>query len=167
MNIPLLFSSGSLASATSTAIAISPAAASALAFTSQPGNATAGSAFGTQPVIKTQDPFGNNSTAGLPASLNVTLSLSSGAGPMQGTASMDIGTGAGNGTVSFTDLRIDPAGTNKQLTAGASGLGNVASSVFTVNAGPPSRLIVQPPLASTSTAGTPFIHHPTIRIDAV
>ncbi len=41
-NITILFSSGSLASTTSIAIAVSPGAATALAFTTQPGNAAAG-----------------------------------------------------------------------------------------------------------------------------
>src|SRR5439155_11078654 len=39
---------------------VNAAAASKLAFTTQPGNAAAGSPFGTQPVIKTQDTFGND-----------------------------------------------------------------------------------------------------------
>src|SRR5207302_5988408 len=116
-NITILFTSGSLASTTSTSIAVSPAAVSALAFTTQPGNATAGSVFGTQPVVNSQDAFGNNSIIGLPASLGVTVTLATGTGPLQGTTTLDIGAGAGNGTVSFNDLRTDAAGANKQLTA--------------------------------------------------
>src|SRR6185503_13632744 len=37
-----------------------------------------------------------------------------------------------NGVVSYSDLRIDSAGTNKQLTASASGLTSAVSSTFTV-----------------------------------
>src|SRR5262249_3151506 len=94
-NITILFSSGSLVSTTSTVIAISPANVTALAFVTQPGNATAGSPFGTQPVVKSQDAFGNNSTAGLPSTLSLTLSLTSGTGPLQGTTTLDIGSSAG------------------------------------------------------------------------
>src|SRR5207244_11437554 len=93
-NITLTFSSASLTRAPSTAIAVSPAAASQLVFTTQPGNATAGVVFGTQPVVKSQDAFGNNSTVGMAASLNVSLSLTSGTGPLQGTNTLDIGTAA-------------------------------------------------------------------------
>src|SRR5207244_10070218 len=75
-NITILFSSGSLSNTTSATIVVSPAAATALAFTTQPGNATAGAVFGTQPVVSSQDAFGNNSVVGLPASVNVNLSLS-------------------------------------------------------------------------------------------
>src|SRR5207249_3078427 len=84
-NITILFTSGSLSSTTSTSIAISPAAATALAFTTQPGNATAGAVFGSQPVVASQDAFGNNSVIGLPTSVSVNLGLSAGTGPLQGT----------------------------------------------------------------------------------
>src|SRR5262249_36501975 len=72
-NITVLFSSGSLSNATSTTIAVSAAAADRLVFTAQPGNATAGAPFGTQPVVRSQDPFGNFSAAGLPASLSLAM----------------------------------------------------------------------------------------------
>jgi hypothetical protein len=110
---------------------ITAGAIAKLAFTTQPGLASAGAIFGTQPVVKTQDQYGNDSTAGLAANLTVTVTLSSGTGPLQGTATLDIGTNAGNGTVSFTNLRIDPAG-DKQLTASASGLTAAVSATFNV-----------------------------------
>src|SRR5262249_10303094 len=94
-------------------------------------NAAVGAVFGTQPVIRTRDQFGNNSTVGLGASKVVTLSLSSGTGPFLGTTNVDLGTGAGNGVTNFTDLRIDTVGA-KQLTASASGLTSAVSSNFTV-----------------------------------
>src|SRR5204863_434978 len=49
-----------------------------------------------------------------------------------GTTTLDIGTNVGNGMIAFTDLEVDSAGTNKQLTASASGLSNAVSSVFSV-----------------------------------
>jgi len=90
-----------------------------LGFSTQPAGATAGSVFATQPVVKTQDQFGNNSTSGLGATVNVTVSLTSGTGPLQGTTTLNIGTAGGNGTATYTNLRIDAAGSGKQLTAGA------------------------------------------------
>src|SRR5262249_30852043 len=95
--ITILFSSGTLPNVTSGTIAVSPATAIALAFATQPGNATAGSIFGTQPLVQSRDQFGNVSTVGLPGSLNLNVSLTTGTGPLQGTTSVDIGTGAGNG----------------------------------------------------------------------
>ena len=111
--ITILFGSGGLTSATSSWITINPAPVAQVAVTTQPGGGTAGSIFGTQPVIKTQDQFGNLSTVSLAASLDVTVGLTCGTGPLQGTATPDIGAAAGNGMVAFTDLRIDAAGTSK------------------------------------------------------
>jgi len=115
-------------------ITVTPAAASTLVFSTQPGSATAGAAFGQQPVVKTQDSFGNDSTVGLNTSRNVTVAIASGTGTLQGTATLDIGTSAGNGTVTFTNLRIDAAGA-KTLSATAAGSPTFAattSTAFTV-----------------------------------
>src|SRR5438552_3960098 len=113
-----------------------------LGFATQPGSATAGAIFGVQPVVKTQDQFGNNSTSGLGASLLVTNTLSAGTGPLQGTTSFDIGTSAGNGTVTYTNLRIDAAGNGKQLTAAATGLTSGLSSTFAVSAAAAANFVV-------------------------
>jgi len=138
--------------------------ATRLAFGTQPGNAAVGSTFGTQPVLHTQDDFGNDTTAGLPASLNVTVSLTSGTGPLLGTTTLDIGTAAGNGIAAFSELEIDAAGTSKQLTAVASGLSNAVSSTFTVNAGPAASLAVQTQPPATATAGAAFSPVTVIRV---
>src|SRR5439155_20323577 len=91
-NITIQFTGGSLTSTSSTTIAVSPATADRLVFTIQPTNATAGSVFGTQPVVKTRDAFGNDSAVGLPAHLDVAMSLTNGIGPLLGIATLDIGT---------------------------------------------------------------------------
>src|SRR5262249_29176709 len=85
-----------------------------LAFTSQPGGAQTGIIFSNQPVIKTQDQFGNNSSNGLASSVQVSMALTAGAGPLLGTTNLNIGTSGGNGTVAYTNLEIDSGGTNKQ-----------------------------------------------------
>ena len=85
-------------------------------------------------MLKTRDSFGNDSTVGLGASQLVTLSVSAGTGSLLGTTSLDIGTAAGNGTVSFAGLQVSMAGTGKQLSASASGIPTSAlSSSFNVN----------------------------------
>jgi len=60
-DITISFSSGSSISPTSTAIAVSPAAAAQLVFATQPGNCTIGSMLITQPVVRSRDQFGNDS----------------------------------------------------------------------------------------------------------
>src|SRR5205085_1428130 len=148
--------------AVSRAFSVSAAAADRLVFTTQPGSATAGSAFGSQPVLKSRDPFGNDSTVGLGASKLVTVTLSAGTGTLQGTATLDIGTGAGNGTVSYTNLRIDTAGSGKVLTASASGLISVDSNAFSVSAAAADRLVftTQP---GSATAGSAFGSQPVLK----
>src|SRR6185369_8996487 len=75
------------------------------------------------------------------------------------------GTAAGNGTVAFATLRLDAIGTNKQLTANASGLAAASSSIFTVNPGPAAQLVIQTQPASSATAGVAFAPQPVIRIE--
>src|SRR5205823_2975659 len=166
-SITITFSGTSLVSTTSTSIAVSPASASTLVFATQPTNAAAGSIFGTQPVVMSQDAFGNNSSSGLPSSLPVTLSLTSGTGPLQGATNIDIGTGFGNGTATFSNLRIDAAGTSKQLTASASGLGSGTSSTFTVNPGAATALVIQTQPPASATAGSAFSPAPVIQLQDV
>jgi hypothetical protein len=138
---------------------------SSLVFAAQPGSATAGSAFGMQPVIRTQDQFGNNSTNGLGATANVALSLTGGAGPLQGTATLNLGTSGGQGVATYSGLRIDVAGTDKQLTAtGPAGLPPVASAVFTVNPSAASKLVMHTQPAGTAVAGVPFAQQPVVLI---
>src|SRR5207244_2663664 len=122
----------------------------------QPANATAGSIFGTQPAVKSQDAYGNDSSSGLPSSLPVTLSLTSGTGPLQGMNSIDIGVGSSNGIATFTNLRIDTAGSGKLLTASASGLSSGTSSAFTVNPAAATALVIQTQPPASATAGSVF-----------
>jgi hypothetical protein len=116
-------------------------------------------------VVRSRDQFGNDSTSGLPASKVLSLGLSSGTGPLLGVTNIDIGTAAGNGLATFTNLEIDSAGTNKQLTASALGMTNIASSVFSVASAPASKLTIQTQPSSTATAGTSFPQQPVIRVE--
>jgi predicted secreted protein len=148
-----------------TGIAVSPATASTLVFSTQPGSATAGAVFGQQPIVKAQDNFGNNSTVGLGTSRNVTVAIASGAGALQGTATLDIGTAAGNGTATFTNLRSDTAGA-KTLSAtaalGSPTLSVATSTTFTVSAATASTLVfsTQP---GSATAGSAFGTQPVVK----
>src|SRR5262249_17894811 len=96
-NNTISFGSGALTGATSDPVAVSAGLANRLAFSVQPGSATAGVPLGIQPMIKTQDQFGNDSQGGLGSNVVATVSLSSGSGPLLGTTTVDIGTHAGNG----------------------------------------------------------------------
>ena len=118
-----------------------PGTVTKLAFTIQPGDAVYGSLLNPQPVVKTQDQFGNDSSSGLVATEMVSLSLTTGSGALVGTVSLNIGTGDGNGTVTFSGLKVDEVGL-KGLTASATGLTNGVSGTFN---------ITQKPLTATVT----------------
>src|SRR6266566_4579369 len=157
----ILFTASGLTSVTSGPIVLGPGRASRLVFTTQPGAAASGFVFGTQPVVNSQDQFGNNSTVGLPTHTNVTMTLSSGAGPLLGATDQDIGTSAGNGVATYTNLEIDVIG-SKQLTASSPGLTNAVSSTFSVNSATDyiKLLVLAPgetfaPGTATGKTGTP------------
>ena len=130
--ITVVFRSGSLPSVESGSLVVNPAAGDRLVFTTQPVGSTYGTLLATQPVVRTRDRFGNDSTFGLPASRLVTLAITSGTGSLLGVKTLDIGTAAGNGTIVFTDLQASAAGSGKILTASAAGMTNGVSSPFTV-----------------------------------
>ncbi|MCX6915959.1 MAG: hypothetical protein NT167_23435, partial [Verrucomicrobia bacterium] len=88
------------------------------------------------PIIRLQDAYGNFATP-TASSLSVTMSLSQGSGTLSGTKVLDIGSSAGNGTVTYTDLSIDTGGTDKTLTASANGLTAAVSDLFEVTQNQP------------------------------
>jgi len=128
--ISLSFAVSGLSSVTSSNIVVGPTNANHLLFTTQPESAVAGSPFGVQPVVVSRDVFENFSTVGLGTHKTVSIALTSGVGPLLGTTNLDIGTAAGNGTVTYTNLELDSSGTNKQLTASATGLTSAISAMF-------------------------------------
>jgi hypothetical protein len=124
---------GTSLTGTQSGISIVPAPADHLVFATQPGSVVYGSLLSPQPVVVSRDAFGNNSTVGLGASKIVTLNLASGSGALTGTTSVDIGTAAGNGTASFSNVSVNAAGTGKNLTASAAGLSSALSSTFSIS----------------------------------
>ena len=100
-------SSPVLTTATSSNIVISAAAASQLVIATQPSpTATAGVAFGTQPVVYIEDQYGNLETVDNFTQVTAS-SLPIGSGPLQGTTMVT----ASGGIVTFTNLADDMAET--------------------------------------------------------
>ena len=163
-NITIRFTAGLLSSATSGTIAVAPAAADHIAFTTQPANAVAGLAFGTQPVVAAFDLFNNPSSVGLPANLDLTLTLTTGTGPLNGTATIDIGTSAGNGVASFSGLSIAAVDATNQLTATAGAFTPVASDVFAVVPQVAAQLVITTQPSSNAVAGVAFAQQPVVQV---
>ncbi|MEO8769128.1 MAG: hypothetical protein ABI402_03560 [Ferruginibacter sp.] len=94
--------------------------ATRLAFTTRPVASAAGTIFEQQPVIVTQDQFGNPTAKGLQATQNVKIKLSSGTGALIGTTVINIGTLGGNGIAIYTDLQLNTCGIKKLIATSGS-----------------------------------------------
>jgi len=116
----------------------------ALVFAIQPGSAVAGVPFGQQPVLETVDAFLNPTTLGLPASLPGEVTLTNGSGALTGTTAFDLGTNAGNGVATFSNLAISAAGPGNQLVAATTVVepgSPVTGAVLWLDAADPSTLV--------------------------
>ncbi|UZX02127.1 hypothetical protein F8G81_05460 [Arthrobacter sp. CDRTa11] len=137
-------------------VAIAAGAPAKLGFTVQPSQATAGSAFASQPAVALQDAGGN--TAGGTAA--ITLSITGAPGEtILSCAANTVTTTAG--LASFSGCSINKAGT---YTLTATGAGFTATSVnFTVAVGTPTKLGFTTNPAN-STGGVPFPAQPVVAI---
>jgi Alginate lyase/Immunoglobulin domain len=100
--VVLSFSAPGLSATNSQGLAVNPAPAVQVVFATQPGGATNGQPLAVQPVVQTADRFGNSSTVGLPGSLPVFLTNST--GTLTGRLTNDLGTNYLNGRWACTNL---------------------------------------------------------------
>src|ERR1035441_4922283 len=105
-------------------------AAAKLAFTTQPGGGTGGTAWTTQPVVTVQDAGGNTVTTD---ASTVTVAIGTNAGP-GGVLSGTLTKAAVAGVASFSGLglKIDLIGTGYTLAATDGGLTSATSSAFNI-----------------------------------
>jgi uncharacterized repeat protein (TIGR03803 family) len=150
----LLASDGSLTTATSSSFTVSHTSASQVAFNQQPSNVTAGSAISPSITVDVEDQYGNVVTSD---SSTVVLSINSGPGSIGGTDSVS----ASNGVATFSNVKIDTAG-SYTLAASDGSLTGADSSSFTVSAASASQLAFnQEP--TNVTAGSAI--SPSITVD--
>ena len=154
--IALDFTSGSLTEATSNDIVVSPAPASKLVIQTHPSaTATAGQAFGAQPVIDEEDQYGNLETAD--NSTVVTATLHTGTGPLHGTTSVTLS----GGVAKFTNLADNKAETIAlKFTSGT--LTEATTNDIVVSPASASKLVIQTQPSSTAIAGQAFATQPVI-----
>ncbi|MDO8568539.1 MAG: hypothetical protein Q7R57_07480 [Dehalococcoidales bacterium] len=131
-----------------------------LVFTAQPGRATAGLAFETEPAVAAQDAGGNIVTAykGL-----VVLAITPGTGAPESHLFGGTTVGLANSPVGFRDVFIDKAGAGYTLTATSGNLTPATSMPFTVSPGAAYQLVftVQPP---RGMAGSPLVTPPEVTV---
>jgi len=138
-----------LTDGSSTAFNITPAAASRLAFVTQPSNTVTGSAITPAVRVAIQDALGNQTTS----TANVILALSG--APAGTTLSGTTTVAAVGGVATFDNLTTLRAGTGFKLAATSGTLGAASSNAFEMLAGAPYRATItrQP---SNVEAGAPI-----------
>ncbi len=150
--ISLNFSGGGFRVGPTTSIVVNPLPVEHLVIHTEPSStATAGQAFATGPVIYIEDQNGNLETSD--NSTVVTVSLESGAGPLQGTESVT----AEGGIATFNNLYDDLAETiTLEFQSGS--LPALTSSPIKVVAAPATKLaiVAQPPASVSAGAGFGF-----------
>jgi hypothetical protein len=131
----LVATASGLSGASSASFAISPGAASQLAFTTQPPSSSpAGGPFGV--AVAVQDAAGNTVTTST-ASISLALSGGTSGAALSGTPTVQ----ATNGVATFSGLAVNKVGTGYQLNATATGLTGASSSAFAITAGAPAQLV--------------------------
>lgn len=157
-------SSGALTVDCSTAFVINANTATKVGFTTQPSTPnTAGTNFGTQPVIAVQDTHGNTVTS---SSAPITLDMytdSSCVTPVgSGTLSVTGGS-VSSGVWTLAGLNFTKSG-SYYLGAASAGLTIGCSSVTVINATTANKLAVATNPSTTNTAGTNFTTQPVFNV---
>ena len=128
-----------------------------LAFATQPGGGTGGTAWATQPAVAVLDAGGNLVTA---SAGEIDLSVAGGPGALTCGANP---LAASSGTAFFAGCAITTAGAGYTLKASAAGLAPATSSAFDITVGAPAALVFtdQP---SGGIAGRPLAGQPALAV---
>ncbi|WNG38694.1 S8 family serine peptidase [Archangium violaceum] len=140
-----------LAEATSSAFNITPAAASKLAFVTQPSTTVVGSPITPAVKVAIQDAFGNATTS----TANVTIALGSGS-PSGSTLSGTTTVAAVGGVATFSDLSINKVSTGHTLVASSGTLTSATSATFAATPGAPYRARITQQPSNNVVAGSPI-----------
>jgi uncharacterized lipoprotein YddW (UPF0748 family) len=135
---------------------MAPTTPSALRFVTQPGNASEGVPFGTQPVVAAVDGVGATMTS---FTGPVTVSVKFGSGNPDAVLSGTTTVNCVNGVATFTDLALSLPGESFVLTAVSGGL-SVDSALFNVAAVPVKLVFANEPLDGISNI--PFAIQPQV-----
>jgi hypothetical protein len=114
----------------SATVAVSPSAATHLAFGQQPGSATVGGIISPAPTVRVLDAYNNLVTTD--DSDNVTVAL--GSNPAGGTLSGTTTVTVSGGVATFSNLSINQIGNGYTLTAASGSLSGATSNSFNVTA---------------------------------
>jgi uncharacterized protein YjdB len=154
----LLFGASGYTTVTSSAIAITAGAATALSVTTQPSaTAQSGQAFASQPVIQLRDQSGN---AVSQSGVAIAASVNGAGASLIGSASA---TTNATGVATFTGLGLSGTVGTYSLSFAASGLAGVTSSSIALAAGAAAQLTITTQPAG-ATSGSAFTTQPAIQL---
>ncbi len=123
-------SSGGLPAAVSDTFSVTEGAANRLAFISQPTAAVAGETIAPAVRVAVHDAFGNTLTSDASQ-----ISIAIGTNPAGGTLFGTTPVAAVNGVATFSDLRVDRAGSGYTLRASRTGVPDTVSAAFDIQVG--------------------------------
>ncbi len=146
-----------LSGTTTDPFAITVAAASQLAFRSQPSNATAGELILPAIEVELLDPFGNLAS-GASDAVTIAVAANPGGGTLSGTVTVN----AVDGVATFSDLSLDQAAEGYTLGASATGLSGATSNPFDIDPASGNQLAFRTQPSNTN-AGAVFA--PPIEIE--
>ncbi len=135
---------------TSHSLTISPDAACKVVFEQQPTNSIAGAAINPAVTVEVEDQYGNLVTT---SGSTVTLALSIGA---LESGSRAVTAVASSGVATFSDLKIDLAGTYALSATDPILAPSTESDSFTITAAPATQLVVTTPPPNSIKAGQAF-----------
>jgi hypothetical protein len=161
--IYLKASTGALTTDCSTAIAVSPSAASVLVYTTEPSTtATAATDFATQPVVEVRDAQGNLTTS--TATITLTAYTDSACTTTAATGTLNSGSKAAvAGVATFTGVDYSKAETI-YLKASTGALTTDCSTAIAVSAGAAAVLVYTTEPSATATAASDFATQPVVEI---
>jgi hypothetical protein len=166
----VVVSDGTISNGAGLSVTVKEAAASKLVFTTQPvGGVTEGTVFGTQPVAKIEDSFGNVETS---SSASVALAINSYTEGNGGSTSGTLGCStnpvtASSGVATFTGCNITgtaAAGTYT-LKATSSGLSEAISGNLEIKAGSASKLAFTTQPVGGVAEGTSLATQPVVKVE--
>ncbi|MDQ3262498.1 MAG: hypothetical protein M3Y59_02385 [Myxococcota bacterium] len=151
----LVATSGALPSSESASFSVAAGTASQLVFIQQPSDTLAGAAITPAVSVAVRDASGNTVTS-FSGTLTVALGAGSPAGAvLAGTTSVTLASGVGT----FADLSIAQAGSGYSLQAAVSGLSPVISTLFAIQVGGASKLVLtqQPTNVGSGSSISPSV----------
>ena len=157
-NYTIGFAAPSLTPVTSGTLALGPGAPAQMTIVQQPGGATSGAAFATQPSIQLSDAQSNPVTQ---AGITVTASVTGGGATLVGSANA---TTNASGLATFSGLGLSGLVGNYTLDFSSSGVPNVTSGSIALAAGAPGQLTMATQPSPTVSSGSILAQQPAVQV---